>query len=51
MKDCPKLDNDFSRWIIINGAPEVDEKKSEKFSQLLIKLFDKKNFKISESDI
>jgi hypothetical protein len=51
LKECPKLDNDFSRYILINGLPKCDEVKVVKLTKLLISLFDKKNFKISEDNI
>lgn len=50
-KNLPKLDNDFSKIILLNGLPVCDEKKAEKLTQLLIKLFGKRNFMVSEKDI
>ena len=50
-KESPKLDNDFSKWIILNGLPKCDEAKSKKLAQLLIKLFAKKNFNVLEENI
>ena len=50
-KECPKLDDDFSKWIILNGVPICDEKKAAKLSGVIIKLFGKKNFVIEEKDI
>ena len=50
-KNLPKLDNDFSKIILLNGLPVCDEKKAEKLTQLLIKLFAKRNFTITEKDI
>lgn len=50
-KECPKLDNDFSRHILMNGLPKCDEKKAAKLIGLLIKLFSKRNIIIAEDDI
>lgn len=49
--DAPKLDEDFSKYFLINNLPKCDEAKSKKLTQLLIKLFDKKSFKTDESKI
>ena len=49
--DCPKLDDDFSKMILMNGLPKCDEKKASRFTTLLIKLFSKKNFTITEEHI
>lgn len=42
MKDAPKLDSDFSKWVLINGLPKCNEEKSKKLTKLIIKLFEKK---------
>ena len=51
MKEAPKLDSDFSKWVLLNGLPKCDEKKSVKLTSLLIKLFGKKNFSVAEENI
>lgn len=52
LKDAPKLDDDFSKFILLNGLPKVDEKKGEKLKALLIKLFSKKgNFTLTEDKL
>ena len=51
LPECPKMDNDFSRHIIINGLPKCDAKKAAKLTQLLIKLFSKRSFEITEENI
>jgi hypothetical protein len=51
MPDRPKLDDDFSKFIVINGLPKCDAKKSEKLNALLVKLFGKKNFIIDDTAI
>jgi hypothetical protein len=48
---APKLDNDFSKYIILNGLPKCDEKKAGKLISLLIKLFAKRQFNIAEDSI
>ena len=50
-KDAPTLDSDFSKFIIMNGLPKCDEKKADKLKALLVKLFNKKNFPITEECI
>lgn len=45
---APKLDNDFSKFILLNGLPKCDEKKAAKLVALLIKLFSKRQFSITE---
>lgn len=37
--DAPKLDEDFSKYFLINNLPKCDAAKSVKLTQLLIKLF------------
>lgn len=49
--DAPKLDEDFSKYFLINNLPKCDEAKSKKLTQLLLKLYQKKNFNIDESNI
>lgn len=51
LPDRPKLDEDFSKFIVLNGLPKCDTKKSEKLTALMIKLFGKKNFVVEESSI
>ena len=51
LKESPKLDNDFSKHIIVNGLPKCDENKASKLIQLIIKLFAKRNFIITEENI
>ena len=50
-KEAPKLDTDFSKYIILNGLPVCDEAKCVKFSKLLIKIFAKQKVEITEEDI
>ena len=49
--DCPKLDSDFSKFIVMTGLPICDEAKSVKLKALLVKLFSKHNFEISDEVI
>lgn len=49
--DCPQLDNDFSKMVLLNGLPICDPKKAEKLLKLLIKIADKSNLKLSEENI
>lgn len=51
MPNRPKLDDDFSRFVVINGVPKCDTKKSEKLTALLIKLFSKKAITIDADNI
>lgn len=51
LPDRPKLDDDFSKFIVLNGLPKCDLKKSEKLKALMIKLFAKKNFILTEDAI
>ena len=51
LPDAPKLDEDFSKYILINNLPKCDAEKSKKLTQLLVKLYQKKNFNIDESSI
>jgi hypothetical protein len=51
LPDRPKLDDDFSKFIVLNGLPKCDTKKSEKLTALLVKLFGKKNFIVAEESI
>lgn len=49
--EAPKLDDDFSKYLVINNLPICDAEKSKKLIQLLIKLYQKKELTFSESDI
>ena len=49
--DAPKLDEDLSKYFLINNLPKCDAAKSQKLTQLLIKLYQKKNFTIDEANI
>jgi hypothetical protein len=40
-KEAPKLDSDFSKYVLMNGLPKCDEAKSVKLNKLLIKIFSK----------
>ena len=51
LPDRPKLDDDFSKFIVLNGLPKCDAKKSEKLNALLVKLFGKKNFILADDAI
>lgn len=37
--DAPKLNEDFSKYFVINGLPICDAEKSKKLIVLLIKLY------------
>lgn len=49
--DAPKLDDDFSKYFIVNNLPKCDEAKSKKLIALLIKLYQKKSYNIDEANI
>jgi hypothetical protein len=49
--DAPKLDDDFSKYFVINNLPKCNEAKSKKLIELLVKLYAKKNFNVEESRI
>jgi len=49
--DAPKLDNDFSKYFVINNLPKCNDAKSKKLIELLVKLYAKKNFNVEESRI
>lgn len=49
--DTPKLNEDFSKYFVINNLPKCDEAKSKKLIQLLTKLLAKKNIIAAEEDI
>jgi hypothetical protein len=51
MPNRPKLDDDFSKFIVLNGLPKCDAKKSEKLLGVLVKLFGKKNFTLADDAI
>ena len=51
LSGAPKLDTDFSKILVLNGLPLCDQKKAEKLKALLIKLFGKRNFTITEESI
>ena len=52
MKEAPKLDDDFSKYIILNGIPKCDDKKLEKLNQkVLMKLLSKAGSPVEESAI
>ena len=51
LKEAPVLDDDFSKYILINGIPVCDTKKADKLLALLVKLFAKKKFTITQEDI
>lgn len=49
---APVLDNDFSKFVLLNGLPKVNEEKSEKLKKLIVKLFKKKsNIEITEDKV
>ena len=51
-KEAPVLDNDFSKFVLLNGLPKVNEEKAEKLKKLIVKLFKKKsNFEIGEEKV
>lgn len=49
--DAPKLDEDFSKYFLINNLPKCNEAKSKKLIELLIKLYQKKNYNIDPERI
>ena len=49
--DAPKLDEDFSKYFLINNLPKCDKEKSKKLTQLLVKLYQKKTFNVDEANI
>jgi hypothetical protein len=49
--DAPKLDEDFSKYFVINNLPKCNEAKSKKLIELLIKLYQKKNYILEEERI
>lgn len=49
--DAPKLDEDFSKYFLINNLPKCNEAKSKKLIELLIKLYQKKNYTIDPERI
>lgn len=51
MNDAPKLDEDFSKYFLINNLPKCDKEKSKKLTQLLIKLYQKKSYNLEEDKI
>ena len=52
MGSAPVLDNDFSKFVLLNGLPKVNEEKSEKLKKLIVKLFKKKsNIEITEDKV
>ena len=52
LKECPNLDEDFSKYMLLNGLPTCDSTdKVGKLIKLIIKLFSKQNIAISEEDI
>jgi len=50
-KEAPKLDTDYSKYIIMTGLPVCDEAKSLKFNKLLIKLFQKQKYDFVTEDL
>ena len=49
--DAPKLDEDFSKYFLINNLPKCNEAKSKKLIELLIKLYQKKSYTIDPEKI
>eukprot|EP00347_Sterkiella_histriomuscorum_P005175 403357608 len=49
--DAPKLNEDFSKYFVINNLPICDAEKSKKLIQLIIKLYQKKEISFTENDI
>jgi translation initiation factor 3 subunit B len=50
-QDAPKLDEDFSKYFLINNLPKCNEAKSKKLIELLIKLYQKKSYTIDPEKI
>ena len=48
---CPKLDSDFSKYIVVNGLPICDSEKAKKLIKLLIKIGEKNNIIMKEENI
>lgn len=49
--EAPKLNEDFSKYFVVNNLPKCDDAKAQKLKALLVKLLDKKNITISDADI
>jgi len=49
--DAPKLDDDFSKYFLINNLPICNEAKSKRLIELLIKLYQKKNYNLDADRI
>ena len=51
LPECPNLDNDFSKLVLLNGMPKCEPKKAEKLVALLIKIAKKNNLSLTENDV
>lgn len=52
LPECPKLDNDFSKMVLLNGLPICkSEEKWMKLTQLLVKIAKKNNLVLNEEQI
>ena len=52
LSSAPTLDSDFSKFVLLNGLPKVNEEKAEKLKKLIVKLFLKKsNIVITEDKV
>ncbi len=49
--EAPKLDEDFSKYFVINNLPVCDAEKSKKLILLITKLYQKQNVIIEEKNI
>ena len=49
ISDAPKLNEDFSKYFVINNLPVCTEEKSKSLTTLLIKLYQKMNINFNES--
>ena len=49
--EAPKLNDDFSKYFVVNNLPKTDEARSKKLKTLLVKLLGKKEITITEENI
>ena len=49
--NAPKLDTDFSQYVVINNLPRVEEAKAELLKKVLVKLTDAKGITINPAEL
>lgn len=42
LEECPKLDSDFSKYIVLNGLPKAKPDKLQKLNEILLKILNEK---------